>query len=100
MRGLHGSWTCMDGFKTALADNVKKEHKKGLEDLPAVKFLFRKVSDISDYWKTDLGLLPFMPTDNVAESDLPDDIDLSLRLKYLETPGRHPKESNIKQHCR
>ncbi|CAE7516311.1 ASCC2 [Symbiodinium natans] len=26
-----------------------------------------------------------MPTDNVAESDLPDDIDLSLRLKYLET---------------
>ena len=45
-----------------------------------------KVSDISDYWKADLGLLPFMPTDNVAETDLPDDVDPSFRLKYLEPP--------------
>eukprot|EP00439_Symbiodinium_sp_Y106_P019296 s2919_g2.t1 len=44
----------------------------------------KAVSDISDYWKADLGLLPFMPTDNVAESDLPDDVDPSFRLKYLE----------------
>ncbi|CAE6913236.1 ASCC2, partial [Symbiodinium sp. KB8] len=44
----------------------------------------KAVSDISDYWKADLGLLPFMPTDNVAETDLPDDVDPSFRLKYLE----------------
>ena len=68
-----------------------------------------KVSDISDYWKKDLGLLPFMPTDNVQESDpprlfggfngcaqrpaalqeleVPEDLDVSLRLLYLQPLG-------------
>ncbi|CAJ1425370.1 unnamed protein product, partial [Effrenium voratum] len=45
----------------------------------------KAVSDISDYWKKDLGLLPFMPTDNVGETDLPEDLDLNLRLAYLQT---------------
>lgn len=66
------------------------------------------MSDISDYWKKDLGLLPFMPTDNVQESDpprlfrrlqrlcpalscqeleVPEDLDVSLRLLYLQPLG-------------
>ena len=32
-----------------------------------------------------------MPTDNVAESDLPDDVDPSFRLKYLEPPCQHER---------
>eukprot|EP00434_Breviolum_minutum_P009587 symbB.v1.2.008440.t1/scaffold530.1/size191304/8 len=45
----------------------------------------KAVSDISDYWKKDLGLLPFMPTDNVQELEVPEELDVSLRLLYLQT---------------
>lgn len=47
----------------------------------------RQVSDISDFWKKELGLLPYMPTDNVQEVDLPEELDHSIRLLYLQILG-------------
>eukprot|EP00930_Biecheleria_cincta_P003223 TRINITY_DN104156_c0_g1_i1.p1 TRINITY_DN104156_c0_g1~~TRINITY_DN104156_c0_g1_i1.p1 ORF type:complete len:752 (+),score=213.40 TRINITY_DN104156_c0_g1_i1:135-2390(+) len=45
----------------------------------------KAISDISDYWKVDLGLLPFMPSDNVgALEELPEDLDPAARLEYLQ----------------
>lgn len=44
----------------------------------------KAVSDISDFWKKELGLLPYMPTDNVQEVDLPEELDHSIRLLYLQ----------------
>ncbi|CAE8711332.1 unnamed protein product, partial [Polarella glacialis] len=43
----------------------------------------KAVSDISDYWKTDLGLIPFVPSDNVCAPEEPEDVDLNERLEFL-----------------
>lgn len=44
----------------------------------------KAVADISDYWKSDLGMLPFTPGDNVGGAEDGDDIDPQDRLEYLQ----------------
>mmetsp|Transcript_88452 Transcript_88452/g.175886 ORF Transcript_88452/g.175886 Transcript_88452/m.175886 type:complete len:773 (-) Transcript_88452:105-2423(-) len=41
------------------------------------------VNDISEFWTCDLGALPFMPDDNVGPVDVPEGVDVHLRLDYL-----------------
>mmetsp|Transcript_52392 Transcript_52392/g.150166 ORF Transcript_52392/g.150166 Transcript_52392/m.150166 type:complete len:804 (-) Transcript_52392:35-2446(-) len=44
----------------------------------------KAVSDLSDYWKSDIGILPFTPDDNVgAVDDEADDVDPQDRLEFL-----------------
>eukprot|EP00418_Pyrodinium_bahamense_P008104 CAMPEP_0179104658 /NCGR_PEP_ID=MMETSP0796-20121207/48563_1 /TAXON_ID=73915 /ORGANISM="Pyrodinium bahamense, Strain pbaha01" /LENGTH=723 /DNA_ID=CAMNT_0020802615 /DNA_START=44 /DNA_END=2211 /DNA_ORIENTATION=- len=42
------------------------------------------VSDISEYWRSDLGMLPFMPDDNVGPVEVPEGVDVHERLEYLQ----------------
>ena len=55
-----------------------------LEKYPRVQ-----VSDISDYWKKDLGLLPFMPTDNVQEIQSGREVGLggTVTAQHSTAPG-------------
>mmetsp|Transcript_57339 Transcript_57339/g.166453 ORF Transcript_57339/g.166453 Transcript_57339/m.166453 type:complete len:755 (-) Transcript_57339:119-2383(-) len=44
----------------------------------------KAVADISDYWKSDLGLLPFTPDDNVGPVEVGGEVDPQDRLEYLQ----------------
>lgn len=45
----------------------------------------KAISDLSEYWRANLGILPFMPSDNVGTGEeLPPDIDPADRLAFLE----------------
>jgi len=40
------------------------------------------INDLSDYWRADIGIMPFMPSDNV-DSETPEDVDPE-RLEFLQ----------------
>ncbi|CAK0806170.1 unnamed protein product [Prorocentrum cordatum] len=41
------------------------------------------VEDLSEYWVSDLGFLPFMPSDNVGATEVPGGVDPLERLDFL-----------------
>jgi hypothetical protein len=45
----------------------------------------KAIEDLSDFWREDLGMLPFLPSDNVGmDEDLPPDVDPADRIAFLE----------------